>query len=168
MSRHNLVRVQTYEFKYIRQEASLRVHVELNMRVTLEERNVWSESGQLLYCRMEEPSTPELSDRQHLIIQRKHFPVSPLECLPSLRGYLSSICFSCLLKRNITARKRSLRRLCFYTCLSFCTRGCGGWYPSMHSRWYPSMPCSGSPGGWYPSMPCRSPGGVPGPHPGGS
>ena len=27
----------------------------------------------------------------------------------------------------ITARKRSLRRLCFYTCLSFCPRG-GGWY----------------------------------------
>ena len=38
-----------------------------------------------------------------------------------------------------TARKRSLRRLCFYTCLSVHT---GGWYPSMH---------------------CRSPG----PHPGG-
>ena len=29
-----------------------------------------------------------------------------------------------------TARKRSLRRLCFYTCLSFCSRG-GGVYPSM-------------------------------------
>ena len=41
-----------------------------------------------------------------------------------------------------TAGKRSLRRLCFYTCLSFCSRGEGGWYPSMH---------------------CRSPG----PHPGG-
>ena len=38
----------------------------------------------------------------------------------------------------------------------------GGCYPSMHCRWYPSMPCSRS-GGWYPSMPCRSPG----PHPGG-
>ena len=38
----------------------------------------------------------------------------------------------------------------------------GGWYPSMHYRWYPSMPCSSSPGGvWYPSMPCR----FPGPHP---
>ena len=42
-----------------------------------------------------------------------------------------------------------------------------GCYPSMHCRWYPSMPCSRSPGGhypsmhcrWYPSMPCsRSPG----------
>ena len=30
-------------------------------------------------------------------------------------------------------------------------------------RWYPSMPCSRSPGGWNPSMPCR----FPGPHPGG-
>ena len=30
-------------------------------------------------------------------------------------------------------------------------RGC---YPSMHCRWYPSMPCSRSPGWWYPSMPC--------------
>ena len=56
----------------------------------------------------------------------------------------------------------------------------GGWglggYPSMHYRWYPSIPCSKSPGGylsmpcrWYPSMPCRSRrgGGSPGPHPGG-
>ena len=54
-------------------------------------------------------------------------------------------------------------------------------YPSMHYRWYPSMPCSRSPGGvlsqhalqvvsqhalqqvsgGYPSMPCR----FPGPHP---
>ena len=33
----------------------------------------------------------------------------------------------------------------------------GGCYPSMHCRWYPSMPCSRSPGG----MP--GPGGVPGP-----
>ena len=39
----------------------------------------------------------------------------------------------------------------------------GGWYPSMHCRWYPSVPCSRSPGGSYPSMPCRSLG----PHPGG-
>ena len=32
----------------------------------------------------------------------------------------------------------------------------------MHCRWYPSMPCSRSPGwGCYPSMPCR----FPGPHP---
>ena len=29
----------------------------------------------------------------------------------------------------ITALKRSLRKLCFYTCLSFCSQG-GGWYPS--------------------------------------
>ena len=61
---------------------------------------------------------------------------------------------------QITARKRSLRRLCFYTCLSFCQqRGC---YASMHCGWYPSMPCSRSPGwGCYPSVPCR----FPGPHP---
>ena len=39
-----------------------------------------------------------------------------------------------------------------------------GCYPSMHCRWYPSMPCSRSPRGWYPSMRCR----FPGPHPGGS
>ena len=31
--------------------------------------------------------------------------------------------------------------------------GGGGWYPNMHSRWYPSMPCSS--GGWYPSMHSR-------------
>ena len=47
----------------------------------------------------------------------------------------------------------------------------GGCYPNMHCRWYPSMPCSRSPGGWYPSMPCRwytrsTPGGSPGPHQG--
>ena len=78
MSRHNPVRVQTYEFEYLRQEAGIRVHVELNMWVTLQKRNVWSEAGQLLYRRMEEPSTPELSDRQHLIIQRMHCTVSPL------------------------------------------------------------------------------------------
>ena len=59
-------------------------------------------------------------------------------------------------------------------CLSM--GGGGGWYPSMHYRWYPSMPCTRSPGGWYPSMPCRFPcphprgkstgiGGSPGPHP---
>ena len=47
-----------------------------------------------------------------------------------------------------TARKRSLRRLCFYTCLSFCPKV--GGYRSMHCRWYPSMP-------WR----------FPGPHPGG-
>ena len=34
----------------------------------------------------------------------------------------------------------------------------------MPYRWYPSMPCSRSPGGVYPSMPCR----FPGPHPRGS
>ena len=34
-----------------------------------------------------------------------------------------------------------------------------GGYPSMHCRWYPSMPCSRSRGGGsYPSMPCRFPG----------
>ena len=81
----------------------------------------------------------------------------------------------------ITARKRSLRRLCFYTCLSFCPQG-GGWYPCMHCMWYQSMPCRSL--GWgqqYQSMPCRSLGphpreklrglacgGSPGPHSGGS
>ena len=65
--------------------------------------------------------------------------------------------------RNHFYRPQSLRRLCFYTCLSFCPLGGGGWwYPSMPCRWYPSMP-SRSPGG-YPSMPCR----FPGPHPRGS
>ena len=42
----------------------------------------------------------------------------------------------------------------------------GGWYPSMHFRWYPSMPCSRSLGrrGWHPSMACR----FLGPHPRGT
>ena len=36
---------------------------------------------------------------------------------------------------------------------------CGGCYPSMHCRWYPSMTCRGCYPSmhcrWYPSMPCR-------------
>ena len=44
----------------------------------------------------------------------------------------------------ITAHKRSLQKFCFYTCLSFCPRR---GYPSMNCKWYPSMPCSRSPGG---------------------
>ena len=58
----------------------------------------------------------------------------------------------------ITARKRSLGQgNIFYTCLSFCSRGevC---YPSMHCRWYPSMPCWGSALGG-----CLVLGGLPGP-----
>ena len=57
----------------------------------------------------------------------------------------------------ITARNEVGARLCFYTCLRFCSRG-WGW-------WYPSMPCSRSPRvgwGWYHSMPCGSPGPQPG------
>ena len=83
----------------------------------------------------------------------------------------------------VTARKQSLRRLCFYTCLSFCPRRglpqcmlgyhtpgafllppgnevCEGYVfthvcHSVHGGQYPSMHCR-----WYPSMPCsRSPGG---------
>ena len=100
MSRHNPVRVQTHEFEYLRQEAGLRVHVELNMRVTLEERNVWSEAGQLLYRRMEEPSAPELSDRQHLIIQRMPYTVSPLSAHLAFadicRTSASAVCWSAL------------------------------------------------------------------------
>ena len=79
----------------------------------------------------------------------------------------------------ITAHKRSLRRLCFYTRLS--VHGGGGWYPSMPCRWYPSMPCR-SPG-WGVCIPeCLAwfqaqtqgefegsgLGGSPGQHPGGS
>ena len=36
-----------------------------------------------------------------------------------------------------------------HVCLS--TGGGGGCYPSMHCRWYPSMPCSRSPGGGIPA-----------------
>ena len=42
--------------------------------------------------------------------------------------------------RRLLPSATKLRRLCFYTCLSFCSQG--GWYPSMHCRWYPSMSCS--------------------------
>ena len=38
----------------------------------------------------------------------------------------------------ITARKRSLRRLCFYTCLSFCSGGGERLYPSM--QWVRQTP----------------------------
>ena len=53
----------------------------------------------------------------------------------------------------ITAHKRSLRKLCFYICLSVILFT-GGWYPSMHGRFL-------STGGWYFSMHCRSPGPYP-------
>ena len=56
----------------------------------------------------------------------------------------------------ITARNEVGARLCFHTCLWFCSRG-GGWYTSMPCRSWGS-------GWWYPSMPCR----FPAPHPGGS
>ena len=75
------------------------------------------------------------------------WPLKRVVCIP----------LECIL---VTACKRSLQRLCFYTCLSFCPQG--WWYPSMHCRWYPSMPWSRSQGG-YPSIPCR----FLGPHPGG-
>ena len=73
----------------------------------------------------------------------------------------------------ITARNEVGARLCFYTCVWFCSQGgaipaciaggiptClaaglqGGCYRSMHCRWYPNMPCSRSPGG------CLVPGGA--------
>ena len=40
-------------------------------------------------------------------------------------------------------------------CLQVCVCPQGGCCPSMHSKWYPSMPCSRSGGGGYPSMHCR-------------
>ena len=52
-----------------------------------------------------------------------------------------------------------LRRLCFYICLSFSSHG-GGCYPSMHCRWYPSMPCSRSLGGLVPGGACSGGGGL--------
>ena len=55
---------------------------------------------------------------------------------------------------TFTARKQSLRRLCFYMCLSVILFTGGV---------YPSMPCRSPGGDVYPSMPCR----FPGPHPGG-
>ena len=61
----------------------------------------------------------------------------------------------------ITARNETGARLCFYTCLlSVILFTGGGWYPSMHCRWYPSFAAGLGRGGvrWYPSMPCRSPG----------
>ena len=69
----------------------------------------------------------------------------------------------------ITARKRSLRRLGFYKCLT--VHGGGGWYPRMPCRWYPSMPCR-SPGGVSRPTPRGrlrglAGGGSPGPHLGG-
>ena len=45
-----------------------------------------------------------------------------------------------------TARKRSLRRLCFYTCLSFCPGGGGGgvrvtWHTPLATTHSPRQPC---------------------------
>ena len=57
---------------------------------------------------------------------------------------------NCWAAKFITARKRILRRLCFYTCLQFCLQGI-----------IPAC-LAGLQGGWYPSMPCRCPGSHPG------
>ena len=45
------------------------------------------------------------------------------------------------LKLTLLPSATKLRRLFFYTCLSFCPQG-WGCYPRIHCRWYPSMPCS--------------------------
>ena len=57
----------------------------------------------------------------------------------------------------ITAHKRSLRRLCFYTCLSLCPWGWG--VVSQHALQMVSQHALQQvSGGWYPGMPCRFPG----------
>ena len=79
----------------------------------------------------------------------------------------------------VTARKRSLRRLCFYTCLSFCPRGGGGFYAQTQGGGWGSgqgcpSPHPGDSGWWWMSRPTIR-GGVqaqawgvcPGPGPGG-
>ena len=56
----------------------------------------------------------------------------------------SLVNFNLYVSRTFLPSATKLRRLCFYTCLWFCSQvGC---YPSMHCRWYPSMSCSA--GGW--------------------
>ena len=65
-----------------------------------------------------------------------------------------------------TAHKRSLGQGNIFrsVCQEFCPQG--GWYPSMHCRWYLSMPCM-SPGP-HPRGKLRGLAwGSPGPHPGG-
>ena len=52
---------------------------------------------------------------------------TPLTCTPNPTIYLEE--GSNRIGSVITARKPSLRRLCFYTCLSFCPRGRGGACP---------------------------------------
>ena len=59
----------------------------------------------------------------------------------------------------ITARKRSLRRLCFYTCLSFLLFMGGDGILACLAGGIPA--CLAGLGGVYSSMPCR----FPGPHP---
>ena len=46
----------------------------------------------------------------------------------------------------ITSRNEVGARLCFYTCLWFCSQKEGRGHSSMHCKWYPSMPCP-HPGG---------------------
>ena len=76
--------------------------------------------------------------------------------------------------RIFTARNEAGARLCFYTCLWFCSQEGGGSYPSMYCRWYPSMPCRFP--GPHPGRKLRglaggvsrpTPRGSPGPYPGG-
>ena len=63
----------------------------------------------------------------------------------------------------VTARNEVGARLCFYTCLWFCSQG--GWVVSQHALQVVSQHAlqQVSRRGWYPSMLCR----FPGPHPGG-
>ena len=102
----------------------------------------------------------------HLIYKCAHKTRSQYAQMCGINLFINST-----INEIITARKRSLQRLCFYTCLSV-----HGGYPSMPCRWYPSMPCR-SPGGCIPA--CLAgfqahtqggawgvwPGGYPGPHP---
>ena len=100
VSLHNPIWVETYELEYLHQEAGLWVHVEFDTWVTLKERNVWREAGQLLYRRMEESTAPELSDCHHLIIH-KHRSVTWALTLPSQTvPYIVLLypCFSFLLR----------------------------------------------------------------------
>ena len=71
----------------------------------------------------------------HLIYKCAHKTRSQYAQMCGINLFINST-----INEIITARKRSLQRSCFYTCLS------------VHGG-YPSMPCR-----WYPSMPCRSPG----------
>ena len=89
----------------------------------------WRENTLVFYPKIK--GKMKLSTRSPFDKKLKEFlPSWATKRLPSAVSTICSICFFTkrwVLGLVVTARKRSLRRLCFYRCLSFCPRGGHVW-----------------------------------------